>query len=230
MSTLVLCPSRGRPSQAEELLETFVQTRRGNASAILFVVDADDPTADDYPDAATVILDPPPGNMATALNTSAMHPAIGMSGDWDILSSVGDDHRFLTPGWDVAIEEVLRTRGGGFAYGDDMGQGSRLPTGVFISASIIRALGWMALPGCRHLYIDNAWKALGEVSGRLFYLPNVKIEHRHPTFGKAEWDEGYKRVNSSVTYAHDQEVFRAWVADGLERDARTVRAAVGEAA
>lgn len=227
MSTLVLCPSRGRPDQAAEVLASFRSTVRGPATAFLFVVDADDATAGAYPDDETVILDPPPGNMATALNLAALNPWIGQSGDWDVLSSVGDDHRFLTPGWDVAIETALARIGGGFAYGDDLGQGSRLPTAVFITNAIVRGLGWMALPGCRHLYIDNAWKVLGEAAGRLVYLPDVLIEHRHPTFGKGSWDEGYVRANSTDTYEHDGAVFSQWIAEGLAADVARVFEAVG---
>ena len=57
-------------------------------------------------------------------------------------------------------------------------------------------------------------------------LPDVHIEHMHPTAGKAEWDANYHRVNAGAMYAHDAEFFHAWMRDGIEADAERALAAL----
>ena len=79
--------------------------------------------------------------------------------------------------------------GTGIAYGNDLHQGGALATSVVMSSDIAAALGWMALPGCAHYHIDDVWVALGRDAGCLAYLPDVVIEHAHPAWGTAAWDE-----------------------------------------
>jgi hypothetical protein len=155
-----------------------------------------------------------PGNMVTALNAGA---------DWairhtdpDYLGFIGDDHRFRTAGWDDRIIAQLNDQGGGFAYGNDLfWPGGEIPTQIFLSSEIVAALGWMGLPECHHLYIDNVWGTLGREIGKLAYLPDVVIEHMHPAGGKAVWDEGHLRVNTDAMFSHDRDAFEAWVREPL---------------
>jgi hypothetical protein len=99
-----------------------------------------------------------------------------------------------------------------------------------MSASIVEALGWMGLPGCHHLYIDNAWRSLGDATKSLFYMPDVVIEHMHPAGGKAEWDEGHRRVNTEAMYSHDRAVYESWLDGSMSEDIERVRSALGRAA
>jgi hypothetical protein len=77
-----------------------------------------------------------------------------------------------------------------------------------MQSRMIKALGFMAPPAMRHLYLDNFWKELGEAVGGLVYLPDVIIEHLHPVNGKAEWDERYRAVNAPDKDAADRQ---AWM-------------------
>jgi hypothetical protein len=81
----------------------------------------------------------------------------------------------------------------------------------------------MAPPALTHLYVDNAWLVWGNSLGRLRYLKDVIVEHRHPLAGKAMWDENYQRVNSGEVAEHDRLVFEAYVRDGLEADLAKIR-------
>ena len=213
MKILVLCPSRGRPAAAQETLDAFLATNPGPDTSLLFVVDEDDQTLDRYPGFA-FLVSPPPGSMVAALNAAAMAKV----DDYDVIGFIGDDHRFRTPGWDLLIAEVFTKYGSGIAFGDDLAQRANLPTQVFISSGIIKALGYMALPTCRHLYVDNAWRTLGEALGALFYIPSIVIEHLHPAYGKGEWDAGHLLVNSQEMYNHDRLAYETWCSEGLARD------------
>lgn len=224
---LILCPTRGRPAAAREAHQSFVATKSREGTEILFVVDDDDPElpgymAEDFP----FTHQPPPGNMVTALNIAARWAVATLKPKY--VGFIGDDHRFRTAGWDSAFVELLEARGGGFVYGNDLfWPNGEIPTQIVMSASIIEALGWMGLPGCTHLYIDNAWRQIGEETKSLFYMPDIVIEHMHPAGGKAVWDEGHLRVNTEEMYSHDRAAFEAWLASSADEDIARVRSALG---
>lgn len=196
---------------------------------LVFVVDADDPTLDDYfrqplPDEQDLV------SLVTASTWKPMvhklnEAALVAAGDgWSGVAFMGDDHLPRTHGWAGRYLEELADLGTGIVFGNDLLQGSRLPTQWAMTPDIIRALGRMVPADVEHLYCDNAMGALGEAAECLRYLPDVVIEHMHPVAAKARVDDGYRRVNSPSQYARDQAAFTAWVRDRLPADAETVRA------
>lgn len=230
MSLVVLCPSRNNPAALIEAATSFAATVTGPSTFFIGVVDFDDPKLEEYvakaTSSGTMLMQVPPGSagsMNAAMNWAAEH----WSQEADIVGFIGDDHRFRTKGWDRAIEMVLKGQGGGFAYADDLAQRENLPTQVFISSDIIRALGWMGLPGARHLYLDNTWKQLGDGAGCLYYIPDIVIEHLHPAYGKGTWDENHIRVNSEEMYSHDRAIYEAWLETKAAEDIERVRSTVG---
>ena len=78
------------------------------------------------------------------------------------------------------------------------------------------------MPSCRHLYIDDVWRELGQAAGCLRYLPNVTFEHMHPAVNKAEWDDGYVRANSDLTVQADRAAYLAWMGVARAGDAEAV--------
>jgi hypothetical protein len=222
---------------------TMRATAELSDTQLLLAVDADDPSVGDYlgiPDTATparyghdidrpwvkVLQPDETGNMTRAMN-SATAPFM----DRDlIIGMVNDDHRFRTPGWDNRVTEALRTPG--IAYGDDLFQGEALVCGgVFISAPIVRALGWYCLPTLEHQFVDNVWGDLGRALGVLRYLPEVVIEHLHPFAGKGDWDAQYEVGNAQSVIDHDRIAYEAWRdGGGLAADVAGVRSALAVAA
>ncbi len=223
MPVVVLCPTRGRPQAARETAEAFLATVARPASTKLrFVVDDDDPDLPAYKDAvgeSLIWVAQAPGCMNAALNQAA----VALAPEFDILGFIGDDHRFRSQSWDVVVEAALAEPG--FAYGDDLFQRERLATQVFISSPIVQALGWMAPPRQKHLYLDDAWMMLGRATS-LVYMPEVIIEHMHPLAGKGEWDDGYRRVNAQSVYDADWVAYEGWKQFELEGDVEKIRAAI----
>lgn len=78
-----------------------------------------------------------------------------------------------------------------------------------MSSIISQTLGWFALPTCEHLYIDNAWKDIGNGINNLHYLDDVIIEHMHPAAKKAQWDTGYAQADA--LFEKDGKAYREWV-------------------
>lgn len=214
MTLSVLCPTRGRPDAAWALHDTFEATRTNPHSRLVFVVDEDDPAMEDYyrpREGRELVIRRPlhGGGMVNALNAAALD-AIREWPHERVLGFVGDDHRFRTPSWDVTFLEALSDRPG-FVYGNDLfWPKGEIPTQIFISTSIVKSLGWMGLPTCKHLYIDNAWMELGSATGSIRYYQNVIVEHMHPAGGKGEWDDQYRKVNSPEMYDHDAAAFTVW--------------------
>jgi hypothetical protein len=227
---VVIVPSRGRPEAAAELVETFRETCTAD-TRLVFAVDDDDPSLPGYLGAIQMgrfragYFTAPNRTMVEALNRTAailVDPPDAV--EPFAIGFMGDDHRPRTVGWDRAYLDALRELGTGIVYGDDGFQGENLPTQVAMTADIVRALGWMAPPSLRHLFVDNVWKALGSGADCLRYLPEVLVEHMHPVAGKADVDEGYVRVNAPAVASHDEAWFRQWLyAGAASADIATVR-------
>jgi hypothetical protein len=161
------------------------------------------------------------GNMVKALNYAAREVTS------EYVGFIGDDHRFRTKDWDAIFLAQLETQGGGFVYGNDLfWKNGEIPTQVFMSSSIVKALGWMGLPSCKHLYIDNVWRVLGEGTS-ITYMPEVVIEHLHPATGKVKADEGHLRVNAPAMYDHDRAAFEEWQVNLAAQDIEIARQALG---
>jgi hypothetical protein len=221
---VVIVPSRGRPAAAVQLAAAFTATAA--TSRLVLAVDDDDPTRFAYTDAlsaypaTTVHYAPAPSTMVKTLNIAAVLYA----DEAHAIGFMGDDHRPRTRHWDamyLAALDQLRT---GIVYGDDLLQGARIPTQVAMTADIVRTLGHMAPAALTHLYVDNYWKALGEGAACIRYLPDVVVEHMHPIAGKAEWDEGHKRVNQSSMYQRDGDAYADYAGSHLVDDIAKVRA------
>ena len=221
---VVIVPSRGRPHTVAEISEAFEQTCTARTVA-WFAVDNDDAEVEAYAAAAGGRAYVAPADnisMVDALNRAAVYFASGAEGP-AALGFMGDDHRPRTEGWDRAYLDALDDLGTGIVYGNDLYQGERIPTQCAMTTDIIRTLGYMAPPDLKHMYVDNAWLALGRAMGRIRYLPDVVIEHMHPVAEKAEWDEGYARVNAPEVYRRDQAVYERWLMESLPAEAARLR-------
>lgn len=209
---VVIVPSRERPDAIRQLELEFAATCT-ERTTMLPVVDDNDPTRDAYPD---YTWQAPSRNMVQALNWASAKLlrerapiAVGF---------MGDDHRPITRGWDSFYLEALEKLGTGIVYGNDLLQGRKLPTQCAMTVDIVQTIGYMAPPAFGHLFVDNAWRAWGELAKCISYLPEVIIEHRHPLAGRSDWDDGYRRVNSDSQYRADRQRWSEYRRFGLAED------------
>lgn len=205
---LTLVPTRNRVENALGLLDVWYKTSTEDSSGLLFVVGTEDPRLEEYrrkiPKEHLFVF--PDRGLVKALNYVA--PLYVEA--YDAIGFMGDDHRPRTTGWDLRYLAALRELRSGYVYGNDLLMGERLPTQVAISSSIIKTLGFFGPPGFWHLYVDNTWRDMGTSLDRITYLDNVIIEHMHPAAGKAEFDSGYKHVNSRMMVKHDEQEYKRW--------------------
>ncbi len=233
---VVIVPSRGRPEAARALVQAFKATAAAD-TMLVFAVDDDDPTRDEYPTAVSEDMwahasvchvDNDLGSMVCTLNKAAHAIVNTFEPAPFAVGFMGDDHRPRTHGWDAAYLDALRKLGAGIVYGDDLYQGEKLPTQCAMTADIVRTLGFMAPPGLRHMYVDDFWLDLGAAAGCIRYLPDVIVEHVHPVAGKAVVDAGYERVNAPHVFAADREAYERYRADRFDGDVAKVQALAGK--
>jgi hypothetical protein len=230
---VVITPSRGRPQALNELAWAVGQTTDSRVK-VLALVDDDDPQRDNYQRIertfgmpGTLTIQYGPRDTLTGWTNKAATQLLKDSDPPRYLASLGDDHRPRTPNWDRRLIEAIEGIGGsGIAYGNDLMHGQNLPTSWVVSADIVQAVGWMMLPTCDHLFVDNAVLELGRAAGRIAYRPDVVIEHLHPLAGKGKWDSSYQESNAPGRYDADGTAFAAWKATGLAADVEKIRQAV----
>ena len=217
---IVLVPSRGRPKRAASMATSARNTAEGPVR-IVIAIDPDDDIAGYRLRCKDVVVLPERLGYTGTLNRLARE-------HWDehdILGAFGDDVQFLTRGWDRIITDTLATPG--IAYGNDLVHAAGHPTAIWMSSVIAKALGYLAIPQSRHLWVDDAWKELGLRTGTLRYVPEVIVEHMHPAVGKADMDATYHDVYDGVKGHNDHLGFMDWQANHSDADVAKVKAAIG---
>lgn len=204
----IMCPTRNRKANLEQVYGTWEQTNAG--LSVLFPVIDDDNLQEYEPRIKGLeYIIAPKCNMNFATN----YAADILKNDFTHVMFIGDDHLFRTPNWDKIVLEKSAAHGDtGVFYCDDLLQRERLATEVIITSNIIKAIGYFSIPELTHMYMDNYWMILGKSLGKLVYIPEVVVEHMHPSCGKALQDENYARVGAPEIYSHDQQVLQDWVA------------------
>jgi hypothetical protein len=230
----IIVPTRGRPQQFADLVKAVQKTAAGSVE-IWAGLDDDDPA--DY---SPALHDLDGSDLVTGVRGArrslsawtnflaerALSESTTFRDAPRYLASLGDDHRPRSNAWDKTLIGAIEAGAGyGFAYGNDLFQGANLPTAWVVSADVVRAVGWMMLPACNHMYVDNAVLELGKAAGCITYRPDVIVEHLHPVAGKGSWDASYRESNSPATYGRDLAAFEAWrtAEDGLARDVGLLR-------
>lgn len=124
----------------------------------------------------------------------------------DFYFMANDDIIFETPLWDICLAKK-----GKITYGMDGIQNKNLPTFPMIDGNIVRALGWLQLPGLKKYCGDVVWKFIGESLKILEYREDVSIRH--------DWDESSwnEQINKE-----DMATFADWLQKS-QRDLTKIR-------
>jgi len=219
-SLAILVPSRGRPGNLRRLAEAVEATAQPG-TMLYSRLDDDDPTLEEYLQLQlpNVLLSVGPRIFLSAsyneLAAAVIDPYVALLGD-DVLPE--------TPGWD---ETLINSLGGrpGVAFGSDGLEdkhGANLCTHVVVPTTVYTALGWIALPACRHLFLDNAWGDIGRMLDNLVYSPNVKLTHLHPWAGLSERDQTYAEANDKDKRKLDRSAYEAWRDGEGQHEARVL--------
>ena len=211
---LIVCPSRGRPTNIAVLQHCWDDTT--NAAELLVCVDEDDPTLNEYralfPTSGRGLVVGPRKSLCGWIN----HVALALCDIHDAIGFIGDDVRPRTPNWDTELVDSLQPFG--VVYGNDLHQGERLCTHPLFDSRFVQTWGFACPPGLTHLYVDNFWMSVGQRLGTLVYREDVILEHMHPHAGKADMDAGYREVNSRDSYRLDRAAYERYMTQRFDED------------
>ena len=211
----VIVPTRGRPENIRRVLEAWDFTEAWADADLILALDADDPEIGRYYELAVEWprlewrTFPQWQPMVPKLNATALLLAEG-DHEYRALGFAGDDHLPQTIGWARRYLTVLGELKTGMVYSDDGYQGQNLCTEWAMTTDVVTTLERMVPALVEHMYCDNAVLELMTSLGAVRYLPEVRIEHRHPIAGKAETDAQYERVNSREQFRRDRQTFIKW--------------------
>jgi hypothetical protein len=197
---LIVIPSRSRPHNFQRLIAACLST--GTSTTTWVRLDEDDASLSQY---AALSM---PKNWEVIIGQrvplsevyNEAYRKIPETSHWIFIA---DDVVPVTYKWDQKLIE---------AAGPD---GMAVPTGgettggyphFALGGELVRSIGWLALPGLDRIYIDTCWRDIADQRGVLRYVPEVTLEHRHFSNGKALFDRTYKKEKK----AHDKIIYENW--------------------
>jgi hypothetical protein len=219
---LVIVPTRGRSANFRRLVEAIRQTASGDPQ-VLACLDTDDAHNYEPIEGVWYLIKERQRFVAWTNEAARLY-----AHDFRFLGAVGDDFVPRTVGWDAAVAETLTRFGTGLCYGNDLLQGENLPTACFMTSDIVETLGYMNPPSLIHMYPDNFWLELGRALGRIEYLPEVILEHLHPSKGKSPSDPVYEESDSLME--RDRLAFVRYMHEGFDADVAKIRRMLAQSA
>jgi len=157
----ILCPSRGRPELAKNMIDTAIATSSVPLEFLLYL-NEDDPELSKYKE----LIDSNHYSIGPDRSTGYSWNLLAESAKYDILFLMGDDADFVTAGWDTKIIEAFSL------YPDKIacvypitGVVSKKKNPHFcIHKSWVTVVGYFVPPHFWHYYVDT-W--VGEIARRL---------------------------------------------------------------
>lgn len=195
-----ILPSRGRPGNLRRLIKAATETHM--STPVWLRLDEDDPSLPDY------LATPLPALWEREVGlrlplSSIYNEAFLRDPEHPWWGVIADDVVPRTREWDtkLVLEALL--------YGMAVPAGGHDPDGAphfVLSGTLVRSIGWLALPGLDRLYIDQVWLDIAQRHSVLKRVPEVLLEHRHFSNGKAFFDETYKKHYKE----RDKTLYEAW--------------------
>jgi hypothetical protein len=231
MKLLMMCPTRGRPDRVLDMLRSFYATR-SEGTKIILITSEDDPKYSTY---EIVLYSEHHLCIKSRYLPDKQNYVVNLYPDVPYYGSVNDDHIFRTKGWDTQLIEAIEKQGNGWglACGNDLMNANwfehQHPSGCVISGNIVRALGYYDYPKFHSYRIDTWEQELFNGIKRLFFVPEVTIEHCHAHRNKAAVDENYVWGYSPEEVAYGDKVLEEWRRNEKIRDIAMLKKAMGEA-
>ena len=153
--------------------------------------------------------------------------------DIEYYQEANDDHIFHTVGWDKTLVEAIETRGLGWGVSHPDNHVDHMNTACMMSGKSVRAVGYFAAPGIRHLYADCQMRELFFGVGQLMFLcEDIYVEHRcwhdHITgIGVlAPEDDNTRWIYSKEQDNYGKQAMKNWVELGMLNDRKKLLDAI----
>jgi len=175
VSVDVICPTRGRPKYARDMAESCINLASGDVRVVLGV-DLDDPCLEEYHKIDCVDLD-------VAVNAGgcvSVTNRLANNTDGSHVQFMGDDCLMVTEGWDKMLSVATYDDNMCVIYAKTLERSlRRLPYHPMLTREWIDAAGWFAPTNLRHYGMDTLIYRLAQDLGRVVWVDDVVINHRH---------------------------------------------------
>jgi len=202
MKIAILVPSRERMNRRLTMLMSILTSVDDIDNVqVYFGVDNDDPTREIIKKVATAIP------CVTIVDIKNDGKFIGLGKMWnlcadvsneDIISMIGDDMVFATPGWDTKLIEQFKQAPEDQIYGvhcNDGYHGEKLAVNFFCLRKYADLMsGKFMREEFKINWIDQWLHQVFSSVGRLKYRGDIMIEHRHWVLGKDKKDNVADRM------------------------------------
>ena len=193
--------TRGRPIKASKVQREWMQLA-ANPDAIehIFCIDADDPQSSVLALYRHVCV-PPGGGCVRAWNAGAA------MAKGEIIIQVADDlHPPLH--WDkILLDRIGDTSKEVVCHVSDGARTDDLICLSICTRARVKAKGYFLHPRFKSVFSDNWYSYSAYKDGVVLDMRDVVFEHRHPFFGKAEWDKTYIEGNAKERYEEGEKIF-----------------------
>lgn len=207
-------PTRGRPSQSLAMLSMY-RKKAGAPIAIEVVIDRDDAVMF-KPDVQERLKELE--CIVTVGDHKSKVEAVngGVVSDWDILLLASDDMVPVVDGYAARVLSAMEEHWphlDGALYFDDGYQAKQICTLPIFGRRLHDQFNFIYEREYTSLFCDGEQTAILSAMGRLRYINEKIIEHRHPVVGKAHMDalysknEGFWKVDQAV-YNRRKEMIR----------------------
>lgn len=216
MKIALLVPSRERLDLKRNLIDSLISTSNNIGNVVLyFGIDDDDPTkknviemADRYDFIKIVNIE----NKGKFLGVGKLWNICANQCSEEIMSMIGDDMVFKTKGWDDRIltefnsfncpKDNLK-----MVYCNDGRHGDKISVNAFVHRSYMEINGYFMREEFYTDYIDIWLQHVFFAIGRLKYLGDVLIEHRHWSFGKGIKDNVANNLRGNGYPEHSAKIW-----------------------
>ena len=195
-----IIPSRSRPRNIRRLIEACERT--GASTPVELCIDFDDPFREQY---ETMVV---PSNWRIIIGHRGQlsviyNAAYERNRGAQFFGFLADDVVPTTNGWDIKLIEAAGSDGMAVPAGGETTGGC--PHFV-LGCGLVRSVGWLSLPGLDRIYIDTVWGDIAKGMGVFREVPDVTLEHRHFSNGKALMDSTYRKHHK----AQDKLIYDNW--------------------
>ena len=204
MKIAIIVPTRERMNNRLTLLFSILTTIDNIDNVnIYYGVDKDDPTLDTIKKVASAIpslkiveID----NEGKFLGLGILWNKIVKVSNEEIISMIGDDMVFKTPGWDTMLLEEFKNMPKDqiqAIHCNDDCHGAKLAVNLFCHRKYVEILGHFMREEFKINWVDQWLHQMFSAFGRLKYRGDIMIEHRHWVLGKTPRDNTAIRMNDA---------------------------------
>lgn len=197
---MLIIPSRARPQNLRRLIGACQDT--GTSTPAWVRLDEDDTCVPQYrelslPEGWRIIV----GHRVSLSSVyNEAYESLNGTTHWVFIA---DDVVPITNGWDIKLIEAAGADGMAVPAGGETTGGC--PHFV-LGGDLVRSMGWLSLPGLDRIYIDTVWGDIAKARSVYRQVPDVTLEHRHFSNGKALMDSTYRKHHKE----QDKLIYNNW--------------------